>query len=110
MTVAVRRSNTIPSKNSTQPKEFKQHENEERLNIWRGKAMYGQYLRQIENKDKSNTWKWLMKSNLKRCTETLICSAQEQALKTSYVKFHIDKTGESPLCRMCIVGVEYHKL
>ena len=40
------------------------------------------------------------KSNLKGCTEALICSAQEQALRTNYVKFHIDKTGESSLCRM----------
>ena len=68
--------------------------------------MYGQYVRQIEDKDKSNTWKWLRKSNLKGCTEALICSAQEQALRTNYVKFHIDKTGESPLCRMCRVENE----
>ena len=28
----------------------------------------------------------------------MICSAQEQALRMNYVKFYIDKTGESPLC------------
>ena len=39
--------------------------------------MYGQYVREIEDKDKSNTWKWLRKGNLKGCTEALICSAQE---------------------------------
>ena len=98
--VAVRISNTLPSENSTQPKEFKQKYNEERINNWGGKAMYGQYVRQIEDKDNSNTWKWLRKSNSKGCTETLICSAQEQALRTNYVKFHIDKTGESSQCRM----------
>ena len=53
--VAIRISNTMPSENSRQPKEFKQYKNEERLNIWRGKAMHVQYVRQIENKDKSNT-------------------------------------------------------
>ena len=68
--------------------------------------MYGQYIRQIEDKGKSNTWKWLRKSNLKGRTEALICSAQEQALRTNYVKFHIDKTGKSPLCRMCRVENE----
>ena len=52
----------------------------------------------------SNTWKWLRKSNLKGCIEAFICSAQEQDLRTSYVKFHINKTAKSPLCRMC--GVE----
>ena len=91
--VAFRISNTVPSENSAKPKEFKQQDNEERLNNWRGKAMYGQYVRKIEDKDKSNTWKWLRKSNLKGCTEAIICSAQEQALRTNYVKFHIDKTG-----------------
>ena len=35
--VAVRISNTVPSENSTQPKEFKQQDNEEKLNNWRGK-------------------------------------------------------------------------
>ena len=98
--VAVRISKTVPNENSTEPKEFKQQDNEEKLNNWRGKSMYGQYVRQIEDKGKSNTWKWLRKSNLKRCTEVLICSAQEQALRENYVKFHIDKTSESPLCRM----------
>ena len=57
--------------------------------------MHEQYLRQIQDKDKSNTWKGLRKSSLKGCTEALISSAQEQALRTNYVKFYIDKTGES---------------
>ena len=39
--VAVRISKTVPSENSTQPKEFKQQDNEERLNDCRGKSMYG---------------------------------------------------------------------
>ena len=68
--------------------------------------MYGQYVRQIEDKEKSNTWKWQRKSNLKGCTKALICSAQEQALRTNYVKFHIDKGGESHLCRICRVENE----
>ena len=55
--VVVRISNTVPSENSTQPKEFKQQDNEERLNNWREKAIYGQHVRQIEDKDKSNTRK-----------------------------------------------------
>ena len=40
------------------------------------------------------------KSDLKAGTEALIFAAQEQALKTSYVKFHVDKTEKSPFCRM----------
>ena len=30
-----------------------------------------------------------------------MCSAQEQALRTSYRRFHIDHTAESTLYRMC---------
>ena len=31
----------------------------------------------------------------------MLCAAQEQAIRTKYVKHHIDKTSESPLCRLC---------
>ena len=103
---ALRIINTVPSENSTQPKEFKKQDNEGRLNNWRGKTMHGQYVRQIEDKDKNSAWKWLRKSNLKGCAEALICSPQEQALRTNYMKFHIDKTGESHVCRMCRVENE----
>ena len=31
----------------------------------------------------------------------MICSAQEQPIQTNFIKYNIDKTAESPLCRMC---------
>ena len=34
-------------------------------------------------------------------TVALIFAAQEQALRTNYVKFNIDKSVDSPLCRLC---------
>ena len=34
-------------------------------------------------------------------TEALIFAAHEQALRTNYVKFNIDKSVDSPLCRLC---------
>ena len=40
---AVRIKNTVPSENSTKPKEFKQHK-EERLNNWKGKKCMGNTL------------------------------------------------------------------
>ena len=49
-----------------------------------------------------NSWQWIVRGDLKGCTEALICSAQEQALPTNYIEcHHIDKNAESPLCRMC---------
>ena len=54
-----------------------------------------------EKVDKNKTWEWLSKSNLKIGTEALLCATQEQAIRTNYVMHHIDKTSESPLCRLC---------
>ena len=45
--------------------------------------------------DWEEIWQWLWNGDLERCTEALICSAQEQALRTNYIKFYIDKTSES---------------
>ena len=43
----------------------------------------------------------MSKSDLKVETEALICVAQEQAIRTNYVKYNIDRSIESSLCRMC---------
>ena len=55
--------------------------------------MHGQYLRQVEDKNKINTWTWIRKSNLKGRTETLICSASS---KNELCEISQDKTVESP--------------
>ena len=42
--------------------------------------------------DLSKTWiMWLRKSDLKPETEALICAAQEQTLRTNYIKCNIDE-------------------
>ena len=41
------------------------------------------------------------KGDLKPETEALICAAQEQALRTNYIKHKIDHTREDDKCRMC---------
>ena len=46
-------------------------------------------------------WTWLKKADLKPSTEALICEAQEQALRTNYANFNVDKIVESPLFLMC---------
>ena len=75
------------------------NEKEER---WKEKSMYGQFVREIpESTDVKKTWEWLRKTDLKIQTESLLCAAQELALRTNYVKHHIDKSAESPFCRMC---------
>ena len=41
------------------------------------------------------------KADLKVETEAMLCAAQEQAIRTNYVKHKVDKTAQSPLCRIC---------
>ena len=43
----------------------------------------------------------MSRGDLKVGTEALLCAAQEQAIRTNYIKYHIDKTSESSLCRLC---------
>ena len=31
----------------------------------------------------------------------MLCAAQKQAIRTNYIRYHIDKTSESPPCRLC---------
>ena len=57
------------------------------------RKMYEQFFRGTSTKvDKELSWRWLIKSDLKVQTESLLDAAQEQVLKTNYLKFHIDKT------------------
>ena len=54
-----------------------------------------------EEIDENLSWKWFVQSDLKVQIEATICAAQEQALRTNYIKNKIDNTSENPLCRMC---------
>ena len=48
-----------------------------------------------------NSCRWLKNGQLKKETEFLIIAAQDQALRTNAIKHNIDKTDETPLCRLC---------
>ena len=64
--------------------------------------MHGQFTREMpETVDKDKTWKWTRKGDLKVETGTLIFAAHEQPLRTNYVRFYLDKSVDSPLCRLC---------
>ena len=53
-----------------------------------------------ESVDKDKTWGWLKNGGLKGCTESLICAAQDQALRTNYFIILI-----IPLNRFCVGSV-----
>ena len=89
-------------KESVSKKDFKKSLNEKRIENWKKKQMYRQFIGDMpEGTDKERSWLWLRKYDLKIPSEALICSAQEQAIRTNYVKYHIDKSVDSASCRMC---------
>ena len=44
---------------------------------------------------------WLRKGNLKRETESLLTAAQNNAIRTNYIKVRIDKMQQNSKCRLC---------
>ena len=74
---------------------LKVNEVKETENEWMQKRMHGQHVRGKEGIDWDRTWQWIAKGDFKGCTEALICSAKEQALRTNYTRFHIDHKVES---------------
>ena len=98
----VRKCKVIETELSIAKEEYSKKVSENRKVQWKQKVLHGQYLRDLPGEtDLARSWDWLTKADLKAETEALIVAAQDQALRTNYVKFHIDKTTESPLCRMC---------
>ncbi|KAJ7335269.1 hypothetical protein JRQ81_013210 [Phrynocephalus forsythii] len=73
-----------------------------RADSWHNKALHGQFLKKVKGKvDEKRTWLWLTNGTLKKETEALIFAAQEQAIRTNAVKARIEKSAESPTCRLC---------
>ena len=62
---------------------------------WEEKQLYGHFKRQIEEVAQEKTWTWLRKGNLKRETESLIIAAQNNAIRTNYIKPKSDKTQQN---------------
>ena len=55
----------------------------------------------MEVRDEENSWSWLKSGYLKKETEGMILAAQDQALRTNWIKSNIDKEDISSKCRMC---------
>ena len=93
---------TINTKETITSAEFKKQKEKELKEKWSEKRMQKPFISETTDKvDKEKTWHWLSRGDLKIGTEALLCAAQEQAIRTNYIQYHIDKTSESPLCRLC---------
>ena len=93
---------TINTRQTILSVEFKKEKAVEQKEKWSEKRIHRQFMRETTEKvDKEKTWQWLSRGDLKVGTEALLCAAQEQAIRTNYIKYHIIKTSESALCRLC---------
>ena len=92
---------TINTRETITSVEFKKEKAKELKEKWSEKRMHRQFIREVMEKvHKERTWQWLSRGVLKVGTEALLCAAQEQAIRRNYMKCHIDKISESPLCRL----------
>ena len=100
----VKEAETIEYNNTVNKKEFKQSWMREKKELWKNKKKecMDSLLEKCQKQQmKKKTWNWLRKVDLKVEMENMLCAAQEQASRTNYMKHKIDKTAQSPLCRMC---------
>ena len=74
---------------------------EEKVKSWKEKALHGEFVQQTSDVAGEESWRWLRNGFLKTETEGLILAAQEQALRTNSIKHSVDKTSQTPLCRLC---------
>ena len=64
--------------------------------------MHGQFARDIEDKDKNKAWRWMRKSDLKGCTEALICSGRNSLYKLTISSTILTKLASHPFVG-CVV-------
>ena len=102
LTRGVSVAETINKRETITSVEFKKQKVKELKKKWSEKRTHGKFIKETTDEvDKEKPWQWLSRGDLKFGTEALLCAAQEQAIRTNYMKYHISKTSESHLCRMC---------
>ena len=89
-TIRLDRNNTINERITTTRKQK-----------WEGKQISGRFKRLINHISHQKTWTSLRKGNLKRETESLQITVQDNAIRTNHIKAKIDKTRQNSKCRLC---------
>jgi len=65
--------------------------------------MHGQYVCNLHDNNSAHSFEWLIRSDLKIETKSLIFAAQDQTLNTKYYNSHI-LGGTDSSCRLCSCG------
>ena len=79
----------------------KKQKKEQRHKQWKEKHLHGKFISETEEIRIKETWGSVRKGYLKKKTEGLIFAAQEQALRTNWIRKNIDGQEVSEKCRMC---------
>ena len=81
--------------------DYERRRKDEKVKNCKEKALHGAFVQQISDEAGEESCTWLRNGFLKKETEGLILSAQEQALRRKSMKYSMAKTSETPLCRLC---------
>ena len=68
---------------------------------WREKQLYGYFKLQTGKISHEKTWTWIRKGNLRRKAESLLIAAQNNTIRTNYVKAKTDNMQQNSKCRLC---------
>ena len=72
-----------------------------RTQKWEEKLPYGYFMRQTSKISHEKAFRRLRKGNLKRETESLRKAAQNNTIRTNYIKVRIDNSQQNSKCRLC---------
>ena len=67
---------------------------------WEDKQLYGRFKR-LMNISHEKTWTWLRKGNPMKEIESLLIAAQNNTIRTNYIKTRLDKIRQNSKCRLC---------
>ena len=68
---------------------------------WKEKSLNGKFPKSIVDFADSVSWQWLRSGYVKKNAEAIITAAQDQTLRTNWIKVNIDGIDCSPLCGVC---------
>jgi len=87
-------------------KQAKEQQDKTHIDGWQNKPLHGQYVRDLQEIGGPRSFGWLSNMDLKIETESLICAAQDQSLKTKYYSSTILGGSNGPTCRVCGSALE----
>ena len=81
--------------------DYKRRVERERKQRLSEKKLHGSYLNEVKDVADSRSWQWLRGGYLAKSTEAYLFAAQEQALRTRYLRARIEREEVDEKCRVC---------